>query len=322
MGAFTRPGFDPDPSSVVNSDVLGGPGRVNNDTGSSRRGLLVSAKPYFKIWAAEALLSDDFDALTDQERSIWLLCMCVSSLENPRWRTKITPRLAAKCKTTEKKLVAALNSMAELGMVTIVDGWIFFETAERWNEDTDGRAKPSDSRERVAERVAKHRASKVTPPVTPPVTRYSNAHKEEEKEKEKEEEEEKDKDKDDGRYTPAAAAAELPSAIREMRDTIMSKLPQSQQRDALIWDEAESFARDYAGQEEALARAIDEIRRLVPRRLPYPSTLREFMPLPDLDPVDQWRDALAQSANGLSQDELRAHYGRDRIRHLPVGETG
>ena len=260
---FTRPGYDPDVSPVVLSETPGGPGRVNNDAGSSRRGLFVTAKPYFKIWAAEALLSDDFDALRDQERSIWLLLMCVASLETPRWETKITPRLAEKCKTTEKKLLACVKRLAELGMISVDGDRICFETAAKWNEETDGRKKPSDSPEATRARKAASRAGNVTPPVTPPVTRDSHAHKEEEEDKEKEEEEE----------------IGVTSSVREMRDHVLSKLPLKFARDPEVVDEAQLFAEDYAGMWRELNEAHAQVKRQQNgKTVPFPGSLRKFMP--------------------------------------------
>lgn len=152
----------------------------------------------------------------------------------------------------------------------------------------------------------------------------------------------------ENRETEQQTASDLlEPAVREMRDTIMSKLPQSQQRDALIWDEAESFARDYAGQMRELCEAIDQVRRLVPRRLPFPSTLREFMPaMPEpqgercytqeAEPVDWDRKRAADRKAAMAAYEREGEHwdesewqakwerrnGRDRIRRLPVGETG
>jgi len=113
-------------------------------------------RPFFKIWAAEALLSDDLDALTDHERSIWLFLLCTASLESPRWHARVTPNLARKCKTTEPKLRSALAKMSDLGMVVFDGTAIHMHTAERWNEETYSKP-PSASPERVRERVAKHR---------------------------------------------------------------------------------------------------------------------------------------------------------------------
>lgn len=78
---------------------------------------------------------------------------------------------------------------------------------------------------------------------------------------------------------PDASAPEddLPPDVREIRDTVMSKLPSKFSRDDGVWDEALSFAKDYAGQHEELARAIAEVRRQ-PNMLPFPGNLRRYMP--------------------------------------------
>ena len=57
MEMFTRPGFDPDDSPVVISETPGGPGRVNNDSGSSRRGLFMTPMPLSELpeWKQEEI---------------------------------------------------------------------------------------------------------------------------------------------------------------------------------------------------------------------------------------------------------------------------
>ena len=130
-------------------------------------------RPFFKIWAAEALLSDDLDALTDHERSIWLFLLCTASLESPRWHARVTPNLARKCKTTEPKLRSALAKMSDLGMVVFDGSAIHMHTAERWNEETYSKP-PSASPERVRERVAKHRNDRRNEGGNDPVTTPGN----------------------------------------------------------------------------------------------------------------------------------------------------
>lgn len=150
-------------------------------------------KPYFKVWAAEALLSDDLDELTDHDRTVWLFLMCAAALENPRWSVKISPQLVKKCKSTPQKFSKSIERLEVLGMVSVQNNVLSFVNAAKWNEGTD-RRKPSDTPERIRERVQKHRnAANVTPDVTrytsdetPGVTPGNAAYKEEEKEEEKE----------------------------------------------------------------------------------------------------------------------------------------
>jgi hypothetical protein len=72
---------------------------------------------------------------------------------------------------------------------------------------------------------------------------------------------------------------DLPSAVREMRDWILSKLPAKFRNDGMAWDEALLFAQDYSGEWAALATATDAVRRRpAPKNIPFPGALREFMP--------------------------------------------
>lgn len=230
---------------------------ATQDASDTGEGFPVSEqRPFFKIWAAKALLSDDLDSLTDHERTIWFYALCQASLETPRWQTRITPGLARKCRTTPPKLTAALNKMAGLGMCVLGDGIVTFPTAAALNEETYSKP-PSASPERVRGRVQKHRANKerndpVTTPVTTcndvtetGVTRYRNDHKEKEEEKEEEQEE-------DGRYTDGVT-----TQVREMRDWILLRLSAKYRNDPEMWEACESFARTYQGQNDALARAYD-----------------------------------------------------------------
>ena len=247
---------------------------ATQSTAGTGEGISMSDRPFFKIWAAKALLSDDLYSLSDHERTIWMFALCVASLETPRWRVRITAHLARKCKTTPPKLAVALNKLAGLGMCELRDGEVYFATAAKLNEDTE-RRKPSDDPARVRERVKASRDRKRSEPpdVTPgnthdvtPVTRYSNAHKEEEKEKEEEEEQ--------GRYTPSPDDG-LPQPIREMRDWILSRLSVKYRNDSEMWEACESFARTYQGQTEPLTRAYD--RCIAAGEWPGPRNLAKYM---------------------------------------------
>lgn len=69
---------------------------------------------------------------------------------------------------------------------------------------------------------------------------------------------------------------DVPLDVREIRDTVMSKLSSKHQRDPIRWDEALSFARDYPGKYTELSEAIDECRRA--NEIPFPWNLRKYMP--------------------------------------------
>lgn len=77
------------------------------------------------------------------------------------------------------------------------------------------------------------------------------------------------------------APPDLPQAVREIRDLILSKIPSPHNRDPLTWDEAEQFAHDFAGQHSEVAIAIAECRRTPQDEgggIPFPQKLRKFMP--------------------------------------------
>lgn len=214
-----------------------------------------SDRPFFKIWAAKALLSGDLAELSDHERSIWLYLMCVASLEEPRWRTPVNAHLARQCYTNPKRLAAALKHMADLGMVRMEDGYVFMLNAAALNEDTEKR-KPSDDPERIRERVTRHRnaprnAGGNAHDVTP-VTRYSNAHKEKEKEEEKEEEEEKEPE---GAHTP-----DLPVGVRERQEMLLSRVPTRMRWDVDIIADHTQLAEDCTDA-SLLAQAIADASR-------------------------------------------------------------
>lgn len=145
---------------------------------------------WFKIWAAEALLSDDLDELTDHEERVWWRAVMVASLEEPRWFFVPTAKTAQKCRTTERKLALAITRFVEMGMLSNVgEGVYFVANGPKWNEDTERRKKPSDSPDAIRARVSKFRNAKRNA-----LQEIGNAaHKEEEEEKEEEQEEEKEK---------------------------------------------------------------------------------------------------------------------------------
>lgn len=71
--------------------------------------------------------------------------------------------------------------------------------------------------------------------------------------------------------------SDMPIAVREMRDSVLSKIPSRFANNADTFDEAELFARDFSGQWDRLNEAIDACRRASPRELPFPGNLRKHM---------------------------------------------
>lgn len=76
----------------------------------------------------------------------------------------------------------------------------------------------------------------------------------------------------------AADDDDLTPPQRDMAAAVLAKLPQQYQRDPLTVDEVGDFARDFAGQDVALAKAIQSCRR--DGMLPFPGNLRRFMGRP------------------------------------------
>ena len=146
-------------------------------------------KPYVKIWAAETLLSDDMNSLSDHEERVFFRLMLVASLEETRWITRDTPGLHRKCLTTSPKFARVVARLEALGMVErLSDGRLFVVNGHRWNEQTDRAKAPSDSAEATRERQSRARAAKRHEGVTRRDVSLSRAYIEEEKEEEKEEE--------------------------------------------------------------------------------------------------------------------------------------
>lgn len=235
----------------------------------------MESKPYFKVWAAESLLSDDLDELSDHEHRVWFFLMCAASLENPRWSVKISPQLIKKCKSSAQKFTKTIERLEVLGMISVQNGVIAFENASRWNEETEKNRsrKPSDDPAEVRRRVQKHRESKnVTPDVTrytsdetPTVTPGNASHKE--KEEEKEEEEEKEYG-----VTPPLP----PPSERDLAETVLTAVPVKFRHDPGTIDECYQFARDYAGMFVETSAAIAAVRR--EEGAVYPGRLRKHMP--------------------------------------------
>lgn len=163
---------------------------------------------WFRHWAKESLLSDDLDALTDHEERVWWRLLSAASLAEPRWAIDVTPRLAAKCKSTPAKFTRAVQRFAELCMVDF-DGpnRVAITHAEKWNEDKNDRP-PSSEKEAVRERVRRYRERQTVVTSNDVVTTVGNVtgndHKEE-KRREKEEEPEREVEKNKS-VTPSAAA--------------------------------------------------------------------------------------------------------------------
>lgn len=143
---------------------------------------------WFKIWAAEALLSDDLDDLSDHEERVWWRLVMVASLEKERWTFNISEKTARKCHTKLPKLIAATEKFIQKGMLTsLTEALVFVENGPKWNEQTERKKSPSDSKEAVKARVARFRNAKRNDACN---DACNDAHKEKEKEKEEEKEEE------------------------------------------------------------------------------------------------------------------------------------
>ena len=138
---------------------------------------------WFKVWASEALLSDDLDDLSDHEERVWWRLVMVASLENERWTVEVSEKTARKCHTKLPKLTAAVENFLGRGMLSALgDGWFVVTNGHKWNEDTERKKKPSDSKERVNERVTRFRNAQRNAALQ---ENGNAAHKEEEEEKEK-----------------------------------------------------------------------------------------------------------------------------------------
>lgn len=241
-------------------------------------------KPYVKLWAAEALLSDNLADLSDHEERIYWRLLMVASLEEERWFTHETPGLHRKCCTTSAKFARAVTKFISFGMVERTDdGRIFIVNGPKWNEATDRKRAPSDSPEATRERQSRHRETRRHEDVTSRDIAVSRGHIEKEKEKEKEEEKEEERA---GARVPTAGAAgdDLPIEAREIRDLVLSRLPTKFQRDALVWEEATQFGQDFAGMHTEVCTAIEECRRTPESKgggvLPFPQRLRRYLPPP------------------------------------------
>lgn len=80
-------------------------------------------------------------------------------------------------------------------------------------------------------------------------------------------------------YEASSSADEtLPVAVREMRDTALSKLAPKFANDALQIDEMTAFAHDYPGMLSEYAAALTQCRQN--RELPFAGNLRKYMPSP------------------------------------------
>lgn len=183
---------------------------------------------WFKIWAAEALLSDDLDDLLDHEERIWWRLLMVASLENERWTFEISKKTARKCHTTELKLTKAVKNFLGRGMLSAITDDVFLVTnGPKWNEQTERRRHPSDSPEAIKARVERHRAKQRNEACNESLQESSNdAHKEEEKEEEKEKEEDRVREPN-GRRPKKAAFVPL---SEEERQKLLTDFPGSEEQ--------------------------------------------------------------------------------------------
>ena len=122
---------------------------------------MTDLREWFKVWALKSINSPDLDELSDHEERVWWRLLMWASLEDDRWHIRVTPKLAGKCASTERKFGDAITHFRKLGMVTDDEsGRLFVVNGPKWNEETERVRKPSDDPARVVARVAKHRAAK------------------------------------------------------------------------------------------------------------------------------------------------------------------
>ena len=183
-------------------------------------------QPWFKIWASEALLSDDLDDLSDHDERIWWRLVMVASLEEERWTAQLSEKTARKCHTKLPKLRAAVENFCGRVMLDdLGDGWFFVTNGPKWNEDTERRRKPSDSKDRILDRVHRHRNAKRNAALQDDCNDAGNAaHKEEEKEEEQ--------SRSDLRARPARNRKLIP-LTEEERAKLLRDFPGSEEQIAL-----------------------------------------------------------------------------------------
>lgn len=238
--------------------------------------------PWFRVWAAESLTSDDIGVLTHLEEVVWWRLLCVASLEEPRWTVRVTDHLARQCKCTPNQLKRALQRLAAGEMVSLHGGMVTVINGERYNPPR----RPSEAPDMQAERQRKSREKRrdmrvshddVTRDTQPKngrdivVTSRTRA-------TEVEVEVEIDPPDDSLRSSSSpeggAADADLPVDVRERRDVLLMRLPKKFQDDWLCRDECEQLAREYDN--TALVGAQVACRR--ENKLPLPGNLREHLP--------------------------------------------
>jgi len=202
---------------------------------------------WFKIWAAEALLSDDLDDLLDHEERIWWRLLMVASLENERWTFEISKKTARKCHTTELKLTKAVKNFLGRGMLSAITDDVFLVTnGVKWNEQTERRKRPSDSPEAVRERVNRLRARKRNEGCNDALQESGNdAHKEEEEDKEKEKEEDRVREPA-GRQTDGNLPSAAPNGRRPKKAAFVP----------LSEEERQKLLTDFPGSEEQIELAL------------------------------------------------------------------
>jgi hypothetical protein len=120
-------------------------------------GSFEKGKPWFRVWAAETLLSDDLEELSDHEYRVWWQLLCVASLAEVRWVVRLDEsRLAKRCHSTPAKLRGALLTFRRLGMVEDAEeGWLLIVNGERYNPI-------GEERGASAERMRRLRSKRVT----------------------------------------------------------------------------------------------------------------------------------------------------------------
>ena len=99
-------------------------------------------RPWFKVWAREALASPDLNSLSDHEERIWWRLMMLGSIQEPRWHVRMEAEaLARMCATTKPKLQRALKTMEGLGMVSLEADGIRLPNAPKYQETPEAQRK-------------------------------------------------------------------------------------------------------------------------------------------------------------------------------------
>lgn len=210
----------------------------------------MSALPWFRVYAADELLSTDLEELSDHAARVWWRALCVAALNDPRWDLPPeSPGLARRLMTTPAKLGALLGEFEARGLLLRGDaGALRIANWERYDPP------PSSSRDAMA---ARKRLSRIR--AAEGVTVTSHARSDQIRS-------EVEKERDQIRTAAAKQAAEAPPAptqiplrpfmvaLADHRDRILREAPELPLREAQRRALAEAY------QEQGLDRADAERR--------------------------------------------------------------